>query len=128
MNKDMDRDIVEQLIDLISNIRTLIHTISDNKYGPRILTQPVDKVVAIGERFDFTVVAENVAEYQWQVKVPDGDWANSTALGNKTDHLYNIQASEARYTYLYRCKLTGLNGTVIYTNEVKPVAPEPEET
>lgn len=124
MGKDTDRDIFSQIVTLISECKTLIETINDNKYVPHIITQPVDFVGAVDDRATFTVVANNVKGYQWQVRdIAGGTWANSGSTGNKTDTL-SLTVTSARYNYRYRCVITGLDNSQIFTNEVKMVRPE----
>lgn len=123
MNSGTDRDIEKQIVALCAESLTILQSITHNLYGPRITTQPTDATVAIGQRALFTVIAENVRSYKWQVKVPDGEWTDSGSPGNATYRL-NVEATEARYTYQYRCKITGLDGTIIYSDAVKMVPPD----
>ena len=124
MGKDMDRDILEKITDLISECKTLIETINDNKYVPHIVTQPVDYTGAVGDRAIFTVVANNVKGYQWQVRaVNQSTWSNSGSSGNKTSTL-TIPITESRYGFSYRCVITGLDNSVIYSDVAKILEPE----
>ena len=72
---------------------------------------------------EFSVEATGVASYRWQWKsVTDNTWGNTTAEGNRTATM-RVEATEARYNYEYRCKLTGNDGSVIYTDAVHILAP-----
>ena len=124
MGKDTDRDIFSQIVNLISECKTLIETINDNKYVAHIVTQPTDQVAAIGADAVFSLSANNVKSYQWQYSTDNEEhWSNSNASGNKTDTM-TTQANEARYGYFYRCKITGLDNNTIYSNSVKILRPE----
>ena len=100
---------------------------------PIILQEPSDSVISLGsgshpvtgttnwsESFSFTVEAENAAGYQWQFKYPNGDWANNTGTGYNTK-TYTQKLNAQRLNFLYRCEITGTDGSVIYTREVRPV-------
>ena len=98
---------------------------------PIILQQPEDCYVAKGsgshpitgttnwsESFTFTVEAENVASYQWQYRQPNGEWADNTGTGYNTKS-YTQKYNAQRLSFLYRCVLTGADGTVVYTRTVR---------
>ena len=122
MGNETDRDLAEQLTDLISDCKTLLETINDNKYVPHITTQPTHYTGAIGDNAVFTVVANNVKAYSWQMVETEEStsWAD---LGAYTDTLtLNIQS--ARLNYRFRCAITGLDNSVIYTNVVKMIESE----
>lgn len=124
MGKDMDRDLSEQLTDLISQCITLLETINDNKYVPHIITQPSSVVGDIDDTVSFTVIANNVKGYQWQYSSNNGTtWNNTSQPGNKTATLTTTVAS-GRYNWLIRCQITGLDNSVIYTDNVRILRPE----
>ena len=86
---------------------------------PVILEQPQSYVGPAGPRASFTVVAENVAAYQWQTKSKDGSqWSNSSATGNKTDTMTRATTDAAATLNEYRCKITGIDNSVIYSDAV----------
>lgn len=88
-----------------------------------IRTQPVDIVAAESVSVAFTVDATGVASYQWQVTLNNGlTWNDSSAGGNKTN-TFSISVTTNKYDYLYRCKLTGEDGSVLYTNNVRILKP-----
>lgn len=119
----MDRDIALALVADLSAISTAIVQINDNEFVPHIVTQPTDCEVAEGGTCTFTVVANNVKGYQWQVKLSNaGDWRNSSFATSTTDTL-TFTTTASHYNYKYRCQITGKDNSVIYTNEVQPVLP-----
>lgn len=119
-----DRDVALLIASAISDIKDLVSQIETNMYGPVILTQPVNvEDAVVDESYTFTVGAANVASYQWQNRaIAGGQWSNSGLTGNKTDTL-TVTATEVRYGYYFRCEVTGKDGTVAYTNNVRLIAP-----
>lgn len=119
MKNETDRDLAEQLTDLISECKTLIETINDNKFVPHITTQPVNYTGAIGDTITFTVDATNVKSYQWQFNnYPNaGSWRTSTLAGANTNTL-TFEFTSVRLNYQYRCQITGLDNSVIYSDAV----------
>ena len=72
----------------------------------------------------FTVEATGVKTYQWQYWMPTKNkWTNNTGDTAVTAS-FSIEAIEKRYGYKYRCKLTGEDGRVLYTDEVQIVNPQ----
>ena len=124
MGKDTDRDLLEKIVDFIEDALTLIQTINDNKYVPHITTQPTDITAALDEVIYFTLTANNVKEYQWQYQnIGQTTWRNTTLNGYNTNSL-RVVTTEARYGMLFRCVITGLDDSVIYSNEVTIIPPE----
>lgn len=124
MNNGTDRDIALDIAGLMSDINTLIGTINDNLYVPHILEQPVDSTTAVGQVATFSIVADNVKGYQWQYKVSEESIQWLFLGGESTGSTFSINALEARYDWRIRCAVTGLNGTIIYSDTVKIVLPE----
>lgn len=86
-----------------------------------IIKQPEYTPAEVGGTVSFSVVANGVAKYQWQFfnpNVTDPKWASSSATGSTTATMSGYDVTEARLTYKFRCKLTGNDGTVMYTDEV----------
>ena len=82
-----------------------------------IKTQPESVTVSSADNAVFTVVAENVASWQWYYSKTNGNiWSMTTATGNKTDTL--TVAAKGKNGYQYRCKLIGLDGTEIISEPV----------
>lgn len=124
MGKDTDRDILEKITDLISECKTLIETINDNKYVPHITTQPTDITAPLDEVIYFTLTANNVKQYQWQYQnIGQTTWRNTTLNGYDTNSV-RVVVTEARYGMLFRCVITGLDDSVIYSDEVTIIRPE----
>ena len=127
MHNKTDRDLAIMIKSLLADCLTLVTTINDNVFVPHIVTQPVDCIAATSTNASFTVVANNVSGYQWQYKATESSttWTSSGAAGNKTDTI-TFNVTETRYAWRLRCQITGLDGSVIYTDVVKVVPPEPE--
>ena len=93
--------------------------------GLSIDKQPVSAEAAVGETATFTVQASLVAEggYQWYYSKDNGvSWYKSSAAGAKTNTL-SVTLKTSNITMLYRCKLTGEDGSVLYTNRVRFLVP-----
>lgn len=109
-----DRDIALLMVDKLTAISTLIGSINHNLYGPYITAQPTDQSGVVNDTVYFTVTALHVSAYQWEVDAGSG-WVNSTLSGYNTDTLsVGVQAN--RDGYKFRCKLTGIDGTTVYTD------------
>ena len=88
--------------------------------GSSIITeQPVDiENGVIGEYSYFTVKAENVEKYRWEVSKDKGEtWEDANGRGKKTENLRKL-VTKKKSTFIYRCRLTGEDGSIIYTDEV----------
>lgn len=91
--------------------------------GLVIISQPTDIKASAGMTVDFTVEATGVASYQWQVGGTDGsNWTDLTWTGSTTATMTHAM-NETNITYVYRCKLTGFDGTILYTNVIKFLPP-----
>ena len=121
-----DRDVALQILDGLTSCANLVASVNDNLYVPHITTQPTSQTVALNATATFSVTAINVSAYEWQYK-GTGAWREMfvDATGATTDTL-SFAVTEYRYTYTYRCKITGKNGNVIYSDEVTVIAPEAE--
>ena len=87
----------------------------------QIIRQPQYANAQVGDVVSFHVEAVGVAKYQGQFFNPglsDPKWATTSAEGNTTDTMVNYEYLETRAAYLFRCRLTGEDGSVIYTNAV----------
>lgn len=118
-----DRDVALELVATLNTCKTLVESINDTLYAPHITTQPSNYEGNIGDTATFTVVATNVKSYQWQYTTAGVTWTDSGATGNKTASL-SIGITETRLNQTYRCKITGLDDTIIYTDGMKMVLPE----
>ena len=91
--------------------------------GLKITKQPVDATANVGESVTFAVEATGVATYEWQYKAGSSWKAMYSSAQGKNTATLKTEASDARYKYEYRCKLTGTNGETLYTDTVKIVKP-----
>ena len=122
MNNGTDRDLALQIVSLVEAINTNLASYNDTTYVPHIITQPTNFEGQLGNTASFTVIASNVKAYQWQHKIGN-TWADSSLTGYKTKTL-SASITEARLAYKYRCKITGKDDTIIYTDEVQMVLSE----
>ena len=73
----------------------------------------------MGDTAVFSVKAENVASYQWQLSTNGGKtWNNSS-----TKDTMSFTLTAARMGYQVKCILTGLDGTTIETQVCKIIDP-----
>ena len=87
--------------------------------GIAITTQPADINANAGDTVTFSVVATGVASYQWQVGGTNGaNWTDLTWTGSNSSSMSRTM-NETNIKYVYRCRLTGSDGTVLYTNTIK---------
>ena len=125
MDHGTDRDVALAMVSALDTCAELIAGINDNLYVAHITTQPTDQSGDIGDTAYFTVVANNVAAYQWQFKRPDSSWSNSSSTGYNTATL-EVEIQAGRYGYKYRCRVTGKDGSYVYSNEAELKEPEAE--
>lgn len=87
------------------------------KYGkPFIVLQPSFAKGGVGSRIEFHIDVENVKSFQWQYqKAGTTKWITSTATGSTTDTL-SLKISSTNKTNLYRCKMVGNDGSIIYSD------------
>ena len=74
----------------------------------------------LGDTAMFKVAAENARNYEWQYK---GKGSNSWITFSWQDSYDTAEfkltiLNEGRLTNTYRCKITGEDGSIIYTQEV----------
>ncbi len=87
--------------------------ISEGAASPVITKQPEDTSGGIGSAISFSLAAENAASYQWYYSKDNGaKWYKSSATGNDTDTL-TLTVKANNKDNIYRCKVTGTDGTVI---------------
>lgn len=119
-----DRDVALQMRDKLNSIATLVTAIDHSlKSEPFIITQPQNVVAAIGDNAILTVKTNVVKSYQWQAKA-SVNWNDAQTGEGYTTDTFSIEATEIRYTYEYRCKITGLDDSVIYSDPVRIIQPE----
>ena len=114
-----DRDVALQLLDAVTAAANMVTAINQHLYVATVTTQPTDQTGAVEDTVYFTVAGYNIEAYQWQY-LPSGSnrWQNSSSTGYNTDTL-TVEITEQRYTYKYRCRLTGKDGKYTYTDEVR---------
>ena len=83
----------------------------------RILRQPEDQPGRVGGKVTFSVEAENVASYCWQFH--NGRvWKDATMKGCDGPSM-EVEVSQKRLGYMYRCVLTFADGTVLFSDEAR---------
>lgn len=119
-----DRDVALDIVSELDDILTTVTSIEGTLYAPSITIQPTDQVAAIGTSAVFTVVAKNAKSYNWQL-ASGGGWRDVSYTGHNRDTM-SVPATEERYTYRFSCEITGYDDTVIRSDTVKIVPPDPE--
>ncbi|MDO4467090.1 MAG: hypothetical protein Q4C49_08790 [Bacillota bacterium] len=85
-----------------------------------ISQQPVDYTGAIGDPATFSVQASNVSSYLWQYSQDGGqNWYTASSFEGYTTRKISFTVNNYRSTLSFRCKITGLDGKVTYTDAVK---------
>ena len=116
-----DRDVALQLLASLTATADLVNTINGELYAPSITTQPVDTEGALGDRITFSVVAVHVKSYQWQYQTRDtAPWNNSSA-GSAVTANFSVTLADTNVGNNYRCMITGMDDSVIYTNVVHAI-------
>ena len=124
MENDGKRDIWEAFLEKLLAFKTVVENAL--KYAqvmtreiPVILDQPVDFYGENEAEGYFEVIAENISDYRWQRQRKGlTEWTNLThSPGADTNKvLFDVSTDRAKYNY--RCKLTGIDESVIYTKSV----------
>ena len=123
----MDRDLALLMLGELNAIAEDISAIKDNWYAPYIITQPTDQTVAVNDTASFSIEAGNAAAYQWQYKgTTSGEWRNFTGASSKTANFSLLISNSTWYTTPIRCMVTGIDQSVIYSEEVDIIEPAPE--
>ena len=107
MGKKTDRDIAEQIVDLIYPISALLEDINYNLFWPYIIEEPEEQTVAVGGTCTFSISAANVTSYQWQRRTPEtplGQWED---ISGATSSSYSFTVSSSDYDNVYRVKMVG---------------------
>lgn len=119
-----NRDVMEKFID---KLKSLGETINEVKKQAQILTREIPVILEQPEDFYgvneaegyFQVIAVNISDYRWQRQRKGlTDWTNlNHSPGADTNKvLFDVSTDRAKYNY--RCKLTGIDNSVIYTDSV----------
>lgn len=86
--------------------------------GIVITKQPQSQAAVAGDTVTFHVEATGVASYQWQILGTGGNWNDLTWSGATTATMTHM-LNESNIQRQYRCKLTGTDGSVVYTDVVR---------
>ena len=76
-----------------------------------ITLQPSDEEVNAGEYATFEVAADGATAYQWYYQ-KSGETAWNKVINNGTSAVYTLKTEARHNGYIYRCKITGSNGSV----------------
>lgn len=86
-----------------------------------ITVQPSSCAIPTGKTAIFSIAVDGeVASYQWEWKKTKSatEWKNSSIAPGTTATLY-FGVTASLDGYIYRCKITGADGSVIYSDEVE---------
>ncbi|MBR6029094.1 MAG: caspase family protein, partial [Clostridia bacterium] len=99
-----------------SVVYTNAATLTLTSSGIVITTHPQSQSILLGQPVTFTVKATGVKSYQWQYSNDGTTFYNSSAgTGYNTD-TYTFTTAAVCNGRRYRCQLTGLDDSVVYTN------------
>ena len=113
--RGMDRDLALKILALCSTVKDALDDLMDTMF---IIYQPKSVVANVGDTVTFSVVAMNVASYQWQLKPPNStNFGNSGAVGNKTATV-TVEATQARNGGQYRVIITDRDGNTVTSDAV----------
>lgn len=121
-----DRDVALQILNCIRRATELVTVIKKTMISePAIIDQPIDIVAAVNTDVTFTVVTNPVSIYTWQAKGTGASdqWRDAEVGEGYDTASFTVTATTARYQYEYRCKITGLDNSVIYSDVVHIVKP-----
>lgn len=76
-----------------------------------ITKQPESVDAAVGSTAVLKIEADGAKSYQWQNSQDGAAWSNSGISGYNTDTL-SVPVTEARYNYLWRCRVTDSAGMI----------------
>lgn len=123
-NRDVWLNILHKLHDfklVIDNALQMAQVLT--REIPVILEQPEDFTGALGDTAIFHVEAANVASCQWQYKKPNSQWGDYNISGTDSVTM-SITISTTRLTYEFRAKITGIDGSIIYSNPCRMILEE----
>lgn len=120
-NRDVWLEFYSKLTSLYNVIERCKAAVFDIATVPIILKQPENfNTPVVSGNATFELRAENVDSYQWQSKLPSGNWQNTSALGNTTNKI-SLNITNVTITLLFRCIITGKDGSIIYSDNVRIV-------
>ena len=121
MLKDDKRDVWLAFLEKILALKTIVDNVK--KYArvftrsrPVILQEPEDVSGPINSSCYYEVIAENARAYAWQ-REKNGTWSFLSLETARTSKL-EFSITEERSRYKYRCRITGIDNTTIYSKEV----------
>lgn len=121
--KKLNRDLALKVLEVVGAVKDALDDLLDTMF---IIYQPKSAVASIGDYVTLTVVAMNVASYQWQYSQDGGTtWRNSGSSVPKTASI-TIEVTSNVFDLLRRCQLTDADGNKIYTDAI--VIIEAQET
>lgn len=121
MRKKTDRDLALKVLAEMGAVKDALDDLLDTMF---IIYQPKYFTGNIGDMASFTVVAMNVASYQWEASSDGGEtWANSSLAGATTPTI-TVKISNANKDRIWRCLLTDSDGNTIYTDIAGIIIPE----
>ena len=121
--KKLNRDLALKVIEVAGAVKDALDDLLGTMF---IIYQPKSLEASIGDYATLSVVAMNVASYQWQYSQDGGTtWRNSGSSVPKTASI-TIEVTAAVFDLLRRCQLTDADGNKIYTDAV--VITEAQET
>jgi predicted secreted protein len=85
----------------------------------KITEQPQSVAIDVNAAASFSVEASGVSSYQWQFSRDGGStWQNAGFTGSRTNEM-TVEFNSSRIQYVFRCELTGKDGSQAYTDTVK---------
>ena len=118
--RGMDRDLALKVLALCSTVKDALDDLLDTMF---IIYQPKYFTGNIGDMATFTVVAMNVASYQWQASSDAGEtWTNSSLAGATTPTI-TVKISASNKDRIWRCLLTDSDGNTLYTDVAGIIVP-----
>lgn len=85
----------------------------------KITSQPQDYDLSQGKAVYYEIEAENAETYQWYYSKDNGaTWYKSSIAGSDSN-LLGLTASASNVGNVYRCKVTGTDGSTLYSDIVK---------
>ena len=113
--KKLNRDLALKVLAEIEAVKDALDDLLGTMF---IIYQPKSVEASIGDYATLSVVAMNVASYQWQYSQDGGTtWKNSGASVPKTASI-SVEVTASVFDLLRRCQLTDADGNKIYTDVV----------
>lgn len=87
--------------------------------GIAITSQPKDVETVIEDPVTFAVEATGIASYKWQTSSSGGSTWNDLTWSDNASPTMIRTLNINNVAYMYRCKLTAEDGTVLFTNSMQ---------